>query len=262
MNPVYIENFQIALLIVGRVGAILAIAPFYSSTIIPYRLRFILSIFIAIVMTPMIIHKMNIKIPVNLVAYGLLVLEQVLIGMIIGFMLTTVFSAFQLAGQYFSIQIGFGMNEVVDPLGQISIPVTGQFLNLMSILVFLYINGPQSVIQSLFLSFKVLPQVHWNQAESFLLLNYAGKAFVGMFLIAFKIAIPVMGTIFVITTAMGLLAKIAPQMNVMMLSFPMKILVAFAILFILTPVIISLMADAIERIFVFVDQMIMAWARV
>ncbi len=255
------DNFQIALLIVTRVGALLSVAPFFSSSVIPFRLRFILSIFLTIVISPMIIHKLNITIPNNLMVYSLLVLEQALIGLIIGFMISTVFSAFQLAGQYFSIQIGFGMNEVLDPLGEISIPVTGQFLNLISILVFLYISGPQLLVQSLFLSFKYLPSVQWNQAEADVLLNAVSHSFIGMFLIAFKIAIPVMGTIFVISTAMGLLAKVAPQMNVMMLAFPVKIMIAFLILFILAPVIISIMSDAILRIFSFTDHLILLWAR-
>ncbi len=258
----WLKNLQIGLLILVRVGALLSFTPFFSSSIIPNRVRFIFALFVSLLMTPLIISKLQQPLPGNAIAYGLMVVEQGLIGIIIGFMISSVFSAFQLAGQYFSIQIGFGMNEVVDPMGQISVPITGQFLNLIAILIFLYMGGAELTVQTLFLSFKILPFAHWEQATSSLLLAHAAKAFVGMFLIAFKLAIPIMGTIFVISTAIGLMGKIAPQMNVMMLAFPLKIMVSFAVLFMLTPVIVHLISDAIFRIFAFTDNMIWEWAKI
>jgi flagellar biosynthetic protein FliR len=262
MLDYYLENFQLALLVMIRIGAIMAVAPFFASSVITYRMRFILSFWLTVLMAPLLINTLKVNITTNFLQFSFFAMEQALIGLIIGFMASSVFSAFQLSGQYFSIQIGFGMNEVVDPIGQVSIPIVGQFINLMSILIFLAINGPHLIIQTLYLSFKILPMAVWNSISSALLLKTAAKAFVGMFLIAFKLAIPVMGTIFVISTAMGLLTKVAPQMNVMMLSFPLKILVTFIILFLLTPVMTGLISDALLRIFAFTDNMILEWSRI
>lgn len=249
-------------MIMVRISAIMAVAPFFASSVIPYKVRFVLALWLTVLIAPIIMNKMELQASNTFLRYGLFALEQALIGIIIGFMASTVFAAFQLSGQYFSIQIGFGMNEVVDPLGQISIPVIGQFINLMAIFIFLTMNGPGLVIQTLFLSFKILPSAAWDLGSAEVLLSNVSKAFVGMFLIAFKLAIPVMGTIFIISTAMGLLTRVAPQMNVMMLSFPLKIFVAFVILFLITPMITGIISDSLTRIFVFTDQMILDWAQV
>ena len=73
--------------------------------------------------------------------YGLLVLGEVGIGLLIGFLLNLIFSAFQLAGQFFSLQMGFSASEVFDPLSQVEIPLMGEFLNLIAMLVFLTTSG-------------------------------------------------------------------------------------------------------------------------
>ena len=73
--------------------------------------------------------------------YFFLVLGEIAIGLLIGFLLLLIFSAFQLAGQFFSLQMGFGASEVFDPLSQVEIPLMGEFLNLIAMLVFITISG-------------------------------------------------------------------------------------------------------------------------
>lgn len=84
-------------------------------------------------------------------------------------------------------------------------------------------------------------------------------SFSGMFIIALKMALPVVGTIFLITVSMGVLAKVAPQMNIMMLGFPFKIMVAFVILLISTPLIVRIMRVALERGFELLTGMLRNW---
>ena len=83
--------------------------------------------------------------------------QEVLIGLYIGFLVSMMFAAFQLAGQYFAVQIGFGINEVFDPLAQVSIPLIGQLKNLMGLLVFLAINGHHFLIQAVYRSYELAP---------------------------------------------------------------------------------------------------------
>ena len=69
--------------------------------------------------------------------YYLLVLQEAMIGIYIGFLISVIFSSFQLSAQYYAAQIGFGINEVLDPLAQVSVPLIGQLKNFIGLLVFL-----------------------------------------------------------------------------------------------------------------------------
>ncbi len=69
--------------------------------------------------------------------YVLVVAGEVLIGLTLGFLLSMIFAVFQTAGQFFSLQMGFGASEVFDPLAQVELPLMGELLNLVALLVFI-----------------------------------------------------------------------------------------------------------------------------
>ncbi len=107
-----------------RMNAMIVIAPFFSSGVIPFRLKALISFLITLVIFPVVAAK-GYNLPGDMIGYSLLVVQEVIIGIYIGFLVSIIFSAFQLSGQYFAVQIGFGINEVLDPLGQISVPLIG-----------------------------------------------------------------------------------------------------------------------------------------
>ncbi|HEY1406243.1 MAG TPA: flagellar biosynthetic protein FliR, partial [Spirochaetota bacterium] len=76
---------------------------------------------------------------------------------------------------------------------------------------------------------------------------------------ALKIALPVVGTVFLVSMALGMLAKAAPQMNIMMLGFPFKIVVAFGLIVFLSPLIIRIMQVSFERTFQFISEVLVHW---
>ena len=121
----YVYHFQVFLLILIRMNAMIVIAPFFSSGIINFRTKVILSFFITLVVFPMV-SKGYKTIPNDMGGYVLLVLSEIAIGLFIGFLVSVIFSAFQLSGQYFAVQIGFGISEVLDPIAQVSVPLIGR----------------------------------------------------------------------------------------------------------------------------------------
>src|SRR5208337_47086 len=122
MLQYFVLNFQAFLLVLIRINAMIMIAPFFSSGVIPFRMKAMLSFLIALVIFP-VLSGGAVRVPGDMGHYYLLVIQEVMIGVYIGFLISVIFSAFQLAGQYYSAQIGFGINEVLDPLGQISVPL-------------------------------------------------------------------------------------------------------------------------------------------
>jgi len=255
----FIYNFQAFILVMVRIHSMFMSAPLFSSDLAPFRLKSLLSFFISLLVFPVLIQKNPISIPGSMGLYALMVLSEVVIGLLIGFLASVIFSAFQLAGQYFSVQIGFGFSEVIDPLAQVSVPIIGQLKNLVGMLVFLYIDGHHFLIRAIVRSFELAPA--FSMSESSLLghLKYMSYSFSGMFLVALKIAMPIVATVFLLSVAEGVLAKAAPQMNIMMLGFPIKIAVAFGLIIILSPVTLRIMHVSLERTFDFISRVLINW---
>jgi flagellar biosynthesis protein FliR len=254
----FVYHFQVFLLIMIRMSSMMVIAPFYSSGVIPFRIKAILSFFISMIIFPVVAEK-TYHLTGDMGQYAVLVIQEVSIGIFIGFLVAVIFSSFQLAGEFFSVQIGFGITEVIDPLAQVSIPLVGQLKNLIGLLVFLAINGHHFLIMAIYRSYELAPLMSLKPGASGGLLKYMQYAFGGMFVIALKIALPIVATVFLISISMGILSKAAPQMNIMMLGFPLKIMVAFGVIVLVSPLIIRVMSVSLDRTFRFISKALVYW---
>ncbi len=248
MFDLTIKNFQVFLLIFFRVIAMVEVAPLLSSSLIPQLAKIGLSFFTAIAVYPWII-EMGYPIPDNAVQYFLLVLGEVLLGLIIGFFLLVVYAAFQVAGHFFSLQMGFGASQVYDPLAQIQIPLMGQFLNLMAMFVYVSIGGFQK-----FMLVGVMDSFRSIRAIDLVLgRNYLFKVFLGslgrLFSDALTIAFPILGSLLLVSISLGLLAKAAPQMNLLMMGFPISIGVGFFVLFLTIPFLVDSFSHIVDLSF-------------
>jgi flagellar biosynthetic protein FliR len=254
----FVYHFQLFLLIMMRMSSMMVIAPFFSSGVMPFKMKAIIAFFTTIIIFPGIAGR-GYVIPAHMGGYTLLVLQEILIGLYIGFLVSIIFSAFQLAGQYFAVQIGFGISEVIDPLAQVSIPLVGQFMNLLGLLLFLAINGHHFMIQAIYRSYELAPVMNLGAQMAGGLLRYMSYSFSGLFVVALKIALPVLATVFLLEVSMGVLAKAAPQMNIMMLGFPFKIVVSLGVMVLTAPLVIRVMHVSLDRSFNFIVRMLHHW---
>ena len=133
-----LANAPLYLLIAVRALAMIEVAPLISSDSIPQVAKVALAGFAAFAVFP---QAAPIELPQEVfnLTYLLLVIGEAFIGIIIGFYLTIIYSAFSSAGQFFSLQMGFGASETYDPLAQIENPLMGQYLNLIGTLFILLI---------------------------------------------------------------------------------------------------------------------------
>lgn len=254
----FVYHFQVFLLIMMRMNAMIMMAPFFASDMIPFRIKAIISFLITLVIFPVVAAK-GYHIPNDMGAYVLLVLQEVSIGLFLGFLISVIFAAFQLSGQYLAVQVGFGINEVLDPIGQVSVPLEGQFKNLIGLLVLLAMNGHHFMIQGVYRSYELAPIMSVNKAFLGGLLKYVLYTFTGMFVVALKIALPVVAVVFLVEVSLGVLARVAPQMNIMMLGFPFKIVISFVVMVVVTPLIVKIMWVSLERTFAFIFKMLAHW---
>ena len=246
----FIDNFQVLLLIFMRILGLFVVAPFFSSFLIPMRYKVIFSIFFAIIIYPGLTGFEPV-IPDYLINYGFMLITQLLIGLILGFIVTIIFTAFQLAAQFYHFQMGFGINQVFDPLAQIQVPILSQLQYLLTILVFLSINGHHLLIRALYDSYKIVPIIDFTnlQTMQFFSTNLS-KIFSSMFVLALKVAFPLIGTMFLVSLTLGLLAKASPQMNIFMVGFPLQISIGLISLIIVMPFFIEIIVHTVDFIYV------------
>jgi flagellar biosynthetic protein FliR len=167
--------------------------------------------------------------------YILLLGGEAMIGVITGFYVSIIFSAFSTAGQFFAFQMGFSASEVYDALSQVENPLLGQFLNLIAMLIFLQNRWAQRLFTGgLIASFKTLTAFSLVTGREKIIKFLVGSL-TELFADAFVIALPILGTLLLITIAMGLLSKAAPQMNLMADGFSIMLLTAFFIIMALMP---------------------------
>ena len=149
-------------------------------------------------------------------------------GLILGFVVLLLFIGIQFAGQLAGLQMGFGIVNVIDPQSSEQVSIIGQFLNILAILLVLTLNGHHLILQGLVHSFEVVPLggIEFKEVVMQKLVVLSNEVFI----IAIKISIPVLLSLFLISVAMGILARTVPQMNVFIVGFPLKIGVGMAML--------------------------------
>ncbi|MCL2602206.1 MAG: flagellar biosynthetic protein FliR [Treponema sp.] len=231
------------LLIAVRAFAMIQIAPLLGSEAVPQAAKIALAGFAAYTSFSSALVRDWVIAPFGL-NFAFLVIGEALIGIIIGFYLVLIFAAFATAGQFFSLQMGFGASETFDPLAQIENPLLGQYLNLVAMLVFVTIDG----FRDLFLG------GFWRSLQSINVMSLvSGKDHIvsmmlaglsRLFLDAVIISLPILGTLFLVSLTTGLISKAAPQINILSEGFPISIMTAFLIIFAALP----FMTGAFSRI--------------
>jgi len=240
-----VVNFRVFLIIFVRVVALIQVAPLFSSRAIPQMAKLGFALFVSAAIFPWVAEQ-GYLLPENTVDYFLVVVGEAMIGIILGFFLNIIFAVFLVAGQFFSLQMGFGASQVFDPLAQIQIPLMGQFLNIAGMFTFLVISGAQKLLLvGVYRSFQSIRAVDLVAGRSYLLslfLRSLGELFVNSLTIAF----PILGTLLLVSVSMGLLAKAAPQMNLLMMGFPIAIGTALIIIAVATPFLIGAFSRLLE----------------
>lgn len=255
-----VTSFQLFLLVLFRILAMCQVAPLISSSAIPMTARIGFSFFVAVAVFPSV-QSLGYAIPGRFAEYFLLAVGEALVGVILGFLLTLIFSAFQMAGQFFSLQMGFGASDVFDPLAQIEIPLMGQLLNLMAMFVFLSIGGFQKfVLIGVARSFESIRAVELA-AHRDLFIQVLLRGLGGLFGQALTLSFPFLGSLLLVSVSMGLLAKAAPQVNLLTEGFPVAIIVAFIVLVLCLPFLVDAFARLIDGSFNTLGQLYRAVQR-
>jgi flagellar biosynthetic protein FliR len=243
----FVQYFQVFLLILVRMFGMFVAAPFFSSGVIPLRIRAVAALYITVCVFPMVAPKIG-AVPESMFSYALMIGSEAFIGILIGFLMSIIFAAFQLAARFFSFQMALGISEVIDPVSQVGITMIGQLWVLMGIMIFIAIDGPHLLIMATYESYesiRLFDIVQGNRTMLQALVNMFGA----MFVVAMKLAFPILITLFLLVVTLGMLAKAAPQMNVFMVGFPIQIGVGLIIMIAVIGGIAFGMSNSLHRAF-------------
>ncbi len=220
------------LLIFVRITGIFIMAPVFGSKNVNKYIKAGLALIITYILFPLTFNSAVI-IPEHFLPYLFIVLGELIVGLIIGFVSSLVFSAIQMSGQLLDMQIGFGVINIIDPQSGGQVPLIGNFKYILALIIFLATNGHHVLLSALFASFKLIPVtgviVHTTLTE--FIVNMVS----GTFVIALKISMPILITIIITDIALGILARTMPQMNIFVVGVPGKILVGLFVLSLALP---------------------------
>ena len=159
--------------------------------------------------------------PDNSVGFAILVVGEFIIGLALGFTVDIFFGAVQLAGQIIGFQMGFSMINVIDPQTGANLSMMSQIGYLVAILLFILLCGHHIIIQALVESFRIVHMGGLTLKPG--MLEQLRTLVTGMFVLGIKMAAPAMAALIFTNAAFGICAKFVPQMNVMIVAFPVQI---------------------------------------
>jgi len=240
----FVVYFQLFLIIMVRILGLFTTAPFFSGLAMPMRFRLPLAFFCSLLSTPLVIG-MGYKLPSDLMDFGIKLLSSFVFGAGIGYFVFIIIAAFQVSAQIFSIQMGLGMNEVFDPISEVQVPAIGNIFGILILLLLLRVDGHFYLVQLIVDSFKNVDLLSFN---SFGLMVKSFLFSVGaMFDVGLKISLPIIGTTILMDVAMGIISRVAPQFNVMIMGFNLKLIIGFFAIWLAMPAIVDLGGSVVSN---------------
>lgn len=223
-------QFETFLLVFIRVSAMLTIFPVFAAPQIPRLARFGLAGVISF-----IIYRTTTLQPMSggFYEFGAAVLSQIVLGMVVGFVASLVFTGIQFAGEMLDLQIGFAVANVINPTTQQQVTIVGEFQLAIATLIFLMTDAHHLLLQGIAGSFTLLPlpYIQMDPSVGGHIVNFMDQAFQ----IVFKIAAPAAVSLFVVNVALAFMARVAPQMNVFVVGLPLQIGVGMIMLAVSLP---------------------------
>jgi flagellar biosynthetic protein FliR len=255
ISQIQIELFLLSLF---RSAGLIATAPVLSHNALPLQVKFAFSVVLAILVFPFV-KPAGYASPSSLT--GLLAVggSEFLLGALIGFMFHLVFMGVQFAGGIIGFQVGFAIVNVIDPTTSESVSLIGEFQFLLATLLFLMMNGHHAVLSGFVDSFRLVPmttvQLQFQSADEMIRLSS------GVFVIAVKIAAPVMLALLLTDCALGILSRTVPQMNIFIVGIPLKIVLGLLVMGMTLPHFSYVFQNAIAKLQDSLSSLIVAIAR-
>ena len=236
------EWSAIYLLTVVRISAAIVVIPLFGTQGVPAQTKIGLALLLALIVLPFGDPAgRSGDVPTDLLPFAASAGSEALIGLAIGVVTAMVFQALEMAASMVGYQIGFGLSQVFDPISGTQTDSLATFYRLVATLMFFSVSGHHLVLAGLVGTFDIVPA---GDADLTLI---AGERvvpfFVALFTVALRIALPVTGALLLTDLAMGLVARTVPQMNILIVGFPVKAGIGVLVLAATVPLMTTFMGN-------------------
>jgi flagellar biosynthetic protein FliR len=209
----------------SRILAVIATSPIFSHSAVPVRIKLGIGLMITLIIMPTLPPMPTFDV-FSLQGFLLLV-EQILIGVAIGFSMRLMLSAIEIAGQLIGMTMGLGFASFFDPQTQGQTIVISQFIMMLAMLILLSLDGHLMIIATISQSFISMPISLTGEGINFMKVVQWGGL---IFNLGLLLALPAVATLLIINMALGILTRTAPQLNLFGIGFPVTLSMGFLIL--------------------------------
>ncbi len=229
------DQVAVFFLVLARITAFIVSGPLFSLQNIPAPVKAGLSFMVAVIVFPLLGPDTG-AYPSDGWNYILALVRETLVGLAIGYTTSLVITAVVYAGSLMDIHIGFFMSNIFDPVSGGMASILARFMYLLGLAALLGFDGHHLIIAALVKSFSIVP-VNTAVVTGDSALHLI-KVFAQMIGVGVQIAAPLIAVVLLIDVALGLLSRTAPQINVFMLGFPIKIIFGLVTLSVMVPVLV------------------------
>ena len=242
-------------LVMARVGALFFTAPLIGGPFVPIRVKSMLTLVIGVILLPTLAPVLPRNLPLD-GRYLLMLAQELATGATVGFACTCIFEGVRAGGELINRYAGITAAENFDPESGVGEGPIGDLMLVGMVMVFLAADAHLHLIASIALSFNAVPVGAWAMSPALLELAAIGTG--QCMTLACMISFPVLAVILLITVAEGVLSKAVPQINIMFMSFAVKILVSMLVLYAGMPAMVAFMGVSINAIHRLVQGAIVA----
>ena len=221
-----IQNFEIFLFILVRVSAFVSTAPFFSQSNTPRRLKAFLAVFISVIVVQ--VSEFETVTYSGVIGFAIIVLKEAIVGLLVGFMARVCLYILEFSGKLIDMEIGFSMVQTLDPSTNIESSITGTLYSTLVMLMLMLTDMHHFILSAAIDSFRLVPigEALFKPSLYLIMTDFITDYFV----IAFRIILPVFCCILIVNVVLGILAKVAQQMNMFVIGMQLKILMGLSIL--------------------------------
>ncbi len=252
------SNWDYILLMFLRVSALIFASPIFGRRNIPLMARIGYCAVIAYMFFITIPQAQPINYNDDILIFILLCIKEMLFGLVLAYVLNLFFAIAFTAGQMIDMQMSFGMVNVFDPGSNASVPITGNFLNIVMLIVFFAVNGHHRMIEMLYLTVEKIPigDVYFNPDIAWV----AVQLFVQSFVLAISVSLPIIASGLMGEVLLGIIVRAVPQLNVFVIGLPLKVILGFIMLMIIMPIYVTFCSQIFDKMYLGLDNMFGALA--
>ena len=211
------------MLLFARIGGLMLFFPFYGHEQIPMSVKTAFSFLLTLFLFPLASIKNG-----EIYYLAVEIVSEAALGVCAGLLLYIVFASLQLAGEQISMIMGFSMASVLDPQTGLSSPVISNIINFLALMTFLAFDGHHLILLFISNSLTHIPLGGFYPSPD--IVQYASKSMINLFTFGFIISFPILALSLLSDLIFGMLMKTMPQFNLLVVGYPIKITIGFAVL--------------------------------